>query len=122
MVCQTGSRKTIADWLGNLTLVACVVLSLCGRGVESKTVSTSMFKHKDTAKCDLKKADRCTQILYIYGDPDYQMSESFEQAEQFCKYVSYGVRVTTTGHHDPSRWAPLVFALFSLTLPFFFLP
>ena len=43
-----------------------------------------MLKNKDS-KCDLKKADRCTQILYIYGDPSYQMSNTVEEAEHFCK-------------------------------------
>lgn len=44
--------------------------------------------HRNTntnSKCDLKKADRCTQILYIYGDPGYQMSNTIQEAEQFCK-------------------------------------
>lgn len=66
----------------NLLLVLPVALAMLSQAVQGK--STSLLKHKD-AKCDLKKADRCTQILYVYGDPNYQMSNTVEEAEQFCK-------------------------------------
>ena len=55
------------------------------RPVYGKTVAHSMLKHSKDGKCDLKKADRCTQILYIYGDPSYKMSENVQEAEHFCK-------------------------------------
>ena len=58
-------------------------------GVQGKTVAHSMLKHSKDGKCDLKKADRCTQILYIYGDPSYKMSENVHEAEHFCKYVYF---------------------------------
>ena len=65
----------------HLLIAASFVLAIFAP-VDGKT--TSMLKHKD-GKCDLKKADRCTQILYIYGDPSYQMSNTVVEAEHFCK-------------------------------------
>lgn len=65
----------------NLLIVLPIALAILAP-VQGK--SASLLKHKD-AKCDLKKADRCTQILYVYGDPNYQMSNTVEEAEQFCK-------------------------------------
>lgn len=53
--------------------------------VSGKTVTHSMLKHSKDGRCELKKADRCTQILYIYGDPSYKMSENVQEAEHFCK-------------------------------------
>lgn len=67
-----------------LIAVSLFVLATVFLPVQSKTVPASLLKSKD-AKCDLKKADRCTQILYIYGDPSYQMSNTVEEAEHFCK-------------------------------------
>ena len=61
-----------------------MMMMMIGGAVYGKTVPNSMLKNKDS-KCDLKKADRCTQILYIYGDPNYQMSNTVEEAEHFCK-------------------------------------
>ena len=60
-------------------------LLACSGYVHGKTVAHSMLKHSKDGKCDLKKADRCTQILYIYGDPSYKMSENVQEAEHFCK-------------------------------------
>ena len=65
----------------NRLIAITVALAITG-SVHGKT--TTMLKHKD-GKCDLKKADRCTQVLYIYGDPNYQMSNTVEEAENFCK-------------------------------------
>lgn len=64
----------------NLLIVLPIALAILAP-VQGK--SASLLKHKD-AKCDLKKADRCTQILYVYGDSNYQMSNTVEEAEQFC--------------------------------------
>lgn len=46
-------------------------------------VSIQCMSTKD--KCDLRKVDRCAQILYIYGDPTYKVSNNIQEAHQFCK-------------------------------------
>lgn len=71
-----------------LVVLLMSMLSLMAMVAEAKTIATSgqMLKHKQSdGRCDLKKADRCTQILYIYGDPNYQMSNTVAEAETFCK-------------------------------------
>jgi len=35
--------------------------------------------------CDINRIDRCAQKLYIYGDPDFKVAKTVEEAKEFCR-------------------------------------